>query len=56
MSDNILVAFESLLNLQKYNSSKDGFMAIKLDMSKPYNKVEWSLLEAIMRKMRFVKR
>ena len=31
-------------------------MAIKLDMSKTYNKVEWSLLESMMEKLSFNKR
>jgi len=55
ISDNILVTFETLHNLQKHKG-KDDFMAIKLDMSKAYNRVEWSYLEAMMRRMRFMER
>ena len=48
--DNILVAFESLHSMQKHKGKED-FMAIKLDMSKAYNRVEWHYLESIMVKM-----
>ena len=39
--------------MQHHNSVKDDFMALKLDMSKAYNIVEWSFLEVIMRKLGF---
>ena len=47
------MAFETLHSLQKYKSGTHGFMALKLDISKAYDQVEWYFLEEIMRKMGF---
>ena len=55
ISDNILVAFKSLHSLQKH-VGKEDYMAIKLEMSKAYDKVEWSYLESVMRRMGFTER
>ena len=48
--DNILVAFESLHSMQKH-TGKNDFMAIKLDISKAYDRVEWPYLVAVMKKI-----
>ena len=56
ISDNILVAFETLHCMQKQNSNTHSYMALKLDMSKAYDHVEWSFLEELMRKMGFNER
>ena len=53
ITDNILIAFESLHYMKTLSSGKEGFMALKLDMSKAYDRVEWSFLEKIMLKMGF---
>ena len=51
--DNVLIAYELIHALKGKRSSRDGYMAMKLDMSKAYDRVEWPFLEAMMRKMKF---
>ena len=56
ISDNILIAFESLHNMQNYKSTKECYMAIKLDMSKAYDRVVLPFLECAMKKLGFNER
>ena len=49
----MLVAFETLHSIARKKSGKKGLMAIKLDMSKAYDRVEWKFLGAVMSKMNF---
>ena len=53
ISDNILVAFETLHHMKTKETGKVGYMALKLDMSKAYDRVEWIFLEKLMLKMGF---
>ena len=43
--DNVLVAHELMIHINKKKKGKWGEMAIKLDMSKAYNCVEWDCLQ-----------
>ncbi|XP_074271816.1 uncharacterized protein LOC141595750 [Silene latifolia] len=52
ISDNILTAFE-VFHHMKNNRSSEGYMAIKLDMAKAYDRVEWSFLHGVLRAMGF---
>ena len=51
-SDNILMAYETL-HYMKHQSGKSSFLTLKLDMSKAYDRVEWSFLKTLMLKMGF---
>ena len=54
ITDNILVAFEAMHHISKKKVGKKGTMALKLDMSKAYDCVEWVCLERIMEKLGFI--
>jgi hypothetical protein len=56
ITDNILAAYETLHTMHTRLWSKVGYMGIKLDMSKAYDRVEWEFLDAVMEKMGFSSR
>lgn len=55
IADNITVAYEALHTMNSKLVGKTGYMALKLDMSKAYDRVEWAFLRAVMSKMGFDK-
>ena len=51
--DNIIVAHETLHAMQKRRHGKHGSLAVKLDMSKAYDRIEWRFLQGVMETMGF---
>lgn len=44
ISDNILISFEVMHYLKRKKRGKEGYMALKLDMTKAYDRIEWEYL------------
>jgi hypothetical protein len=53
ITDNVIIAFETIHYLKNLRQGNNVQMAAKLDMSKTYDRVEWDYLQAIMLKMGF---
>jgi hypothetical protein len=56
ITDNIIIAFEALHTMDTRLKGKEGYMALKLDMSKVYDRVEWNFLETVMSRIGFADR
>ena len=53
ITDNMSVAFETIHSIDQWKKGKEALVAIKLDMNKACNRIEWVYLEAMMKKMGF---
>ena len=51
ITDNTTVAFEMLHRMRNRTKGRKGHMAVKLDISKAYDRVEWEFLQRIMQKI-----
>ncbi|XP_010419407.1 PREDICTED: uncharacterized protein LOC104705120 [Camelina sativa] len=53
ISDNVLIPHESLHYLKTSRAKERCFMAVKTDMSKAYNRLEWDFILSVMERMGF---
>ena len=53
ITDIVLVAYETLHTMHARQKGKKGSLALKLDISKAYDRVKWQFLQKIMEKMGF---
>ena len=53
ITDNVLIPYEMMHHISQKKSGKVGDLALKLDMSKASDRVEWSWMEKIMQKLGF---
>ncbi|XP_048234330.1 uncharacterized protein LOC125370918 [Ricinus communis] len=51
--DNIMISFEIMHFLSRKKQGKEGLVALKLNMSKAYDRVEWLFLEKVMLSLGF---
>ena len=48
ITDNIMIAYECLHYLKRKYSGDKGYAALKLDVSKAYDSLDWNYLRDIM--------
>ena len=53
ITDNVLLAYESMHTIKNKKKGKWGYCAVKLDMHKAYDRVEWRFLERMMLQLGF---
>ena len=53
ITDNVLVAFETMHHISQKKGGKVREMVLKLDLSKAYDRVKWICLDKIMEKLGF---
>lgn len=56
ITDNVFVGYECIHALNSKRKGKEGTIALKLDMSKAYDKIEWPYIMEVMNRMGFSER
>lgn len=56
ITDNIIVAYELLHSMKHNKGKKEWAMAVKFDMSKTYDRIEWPYLEVVLTSLGFFER
>lgn len=56
LTDNALVAYEINHYIRRRTQGKNGIVGFKIDISKAYDRLEWSFLEGVMIKFGFNER
>lgn len=54
--DNVIIAYEVIHYIKRCTQGKHWLAALKLDMSKAYDRVEWMFLHQLMTKLGFHRR
>lgn len=53
ITDNVIIVFEIFHSLQANQKQNQSFVALKLDMNKAFDKVEWGFSEVLRKSMLF---
>jgi hypothetical protein len=53
ITDNALIAFECIHEIQRNNSRRGYLCTYKLDLSKAYDHIDWGFLKCVLEKLGF---
>lgn len=56
ITDNVIVVFEVNHWMHMKTKGKIGYLALKIDISKTYDRVGWDFVLCIMRRLRFAEK